>query len=78
MSIYYTYVVEKCILMLMCAYLCVYMCQEMQPEKRQERLLERRLRSRRLALWMASDYGPPNLLRSIPEDVSRYIISMYL
>ena len=35
-------------------------------------------RSRRLALWMASDCGPPNLLRSIPEDVSRYIISMYL
>ena len=26
MSIYNTYVVEKCILMLMCAYLCVYMC----------------------------------------------------
>jgi ankyrin repeat protein len=35
-------------------------------------------RERGLSVWMASDYAPPNLLKSIPEDVARYITSMYL
>ena len=39
---------------------------------------ERRWRSRRLALWMSSDFAPRNLLQRIPEDVSRWIIQMYL
>lgn len=39
---------------------------------------EKPLRERRLALWMGSDYAPPNLFRKIPPDVARWIISQYL
>jgi ankyrin repeat protein len=39
---------------------------------------EKRWQKRRIALWMASDYAPPNLLKSIPEDVARYITLLYL
>jgi ankyrin repeat protein len=34
--------------------------------------------NRILALWLASEHAPPNLLQRMPGDVARYIISQYL
>jgi hypothetical protein len=44
------------------------------PKMKELLTKEKFWRKRIDAVWMASDYASPNLLKSVPEDVARYII----